>query len=104
MSRGPGRWQRVVLDAIKDTDYEVFPILAIAYTHLGRAATRSEAVAARRAVKTLALAGKVRAIYSSSQLCVTRPDSTIASRYPRIDAPGWVVWVDGKTARERQHA
>lgn len=106
MSRGPGRWQRVILAGIEDREYDIFPILALAYDHLGRDATRSEAVAARRAVKTLVLAGKVRAVYrpssvGSSELCVIRPDSTLTSWQPRIDAPGWITWLDGKTDHER---
>jgi hypothetical protein len=111
VSRGPGRWQRAILQAIEDTEYEIFPVLNIAYHHLGRAATRSEAVAARRAVKALAIAGKIRAIHyphpsadgreTLAQLCVTRSDSIQTSRWCRSDVPDWVVWMDGKTQAER---
>ena len=61
MSRGPGRWQRAILDAL--SEYEVGDVLTIAYNLLGRDPTRTEMVAARRAVRRLAEDGQVRAIY-----------------------------------------
>lgn len=108
MSRGPGRWQRAILQALEEnTEFDIFPIQAIAYEHLGAEATRAQLVAARRAVRTLAIAGKVRAIYRPAhecrqalQLCVTRPDKHFMTA-ARTNAPGWVTWMDGKTNRER---
>lgn len=105
MSKGPGRWQRAILDAIQDAEYDLFPVQSIAYEHLDREPTRAELVACRRAVKTLAIAGKVRAVYerfteSACELCVTRPDAGIVS-FGRRNAPGWITWLDGNTSRER---
>lgn len=61
MSRGPGRWQRAILDAL--SEYEVGDVLTIAYNFLDRDPSRAEMVAARRAVRRLAEDGQVRAIY-----------------------------------------
>jgi hypothetical protein len=61
MSRGPGRWQRVLLDAL--AEFDVLPVLTVAYNTLGREPTRSELVAVRRAARTLAEAGTARALY-----------------------------------------
>lgn len=52
MSRGPGRWQRVILDAVARHNDGVF---LTAPTD-----TRAEAVAIRRAARTLAAADRVR--------------------------------------------
>lgn len=116
MSRGPGRWQRVILDALSNQpEYDVFPLSVLVYEHLDRQPSRAETVSARRALKTLAVNGVVRAVYrpcfdssgkrlpGPSQLCVVRHDSGLSSIFPRMDAPDWITWVDGKTARERGH-
>jgi hypothetical protein len=64
--------------------YEVAAVLYVVTEHLGRAPTRSEMVAARRAVRRLAETGRVRAIYewnarsadgvADSLLTITRLD------------------------------
>lgn len=52
MSRGPGRWQRVILDAVARHSDGVFLTAP--------SDTRAEAVAIRRAARTLAAADRVR--------------------------------------------
>ena len=61
MSRGPGLWQRVLLDAL--TSHDVVPVGTVVHNDLGRPGTRAELVAARRAAGRLAEDGKARAIY-----------------------------------------
>ena len=61
MSRGPGRWQRVLLDLVESHD--AVPVADAVHSELGREPTRSESVAARRAARLLAEQGKARAIY-----------------------------------------
>jgi len=101
MSRGPGRWQRVILDALRQhPDYDVFPLPGLVMEYLQREPKRAELVAARRALKTLAVGNIVRAVYrprldeagralpGAAELCVVRFDSGLGSVYPRTDAPG----------------
>lgn len=61
MSRGPGRWQRALLEAL-DT-HPIALVGRVTYNHLGREPTRSELVATRRAARRLVEDGKARAIY-----------------------------------------
>ncbi len=61
MSRGPGRWQRVLLDAL--TTHDLGTVGTIAENHLGRPASRSEMVAVRRAARRLAETGCVQALH-----------------------------------------
>jgi hypothetical protein len=77
----------VILAALaQHTDYDIFGVYALVEEHLQRTPTRSELVAARHAVKTLAIAGKVRAVYHPQPtidgrqhpgLSVVRPDADI---------------------------
>jgi hypothetical protein len=113
MSRGPGRWQRVILQALaENTDHDIFGVYALVEEHLGRTPTRSELVAARRAVKTLAIQRKVRAIYRSEyrvndwsgpHLCVIRHDADF--KIGPLGRGGaisdWITCPDGKTELER---
>lgn len=101
MGRGPGIWQRVILDTLEQGDV-LLPVVSLAYAVRGNP-TRSDFVAARRAVRTLAEAGKVRAIYMwmptrdetrmIPQLVVTRSDSeqhgTVADLGEKV--PEWVT-------------
>ena len=61
MSRGPGRWQRVLLEEVGRRD--LVPIADVVYNHTGQSPTRSDMTAARLAAKRLAESGRVRAIY-----------------------------------------
>ncbi len=61
MSRGPGRWQRHLLDALEE--YELVVVVNLVSQVTGGSATRAEHVAARRAARTLAEAGRCRAVY-----------------------------------------
>lgn len=61
MSRGPGRWQRALLDAV--AEYDVVSVADVAESIVGREPTRSELVAIRRAAAELAKAGALRATY-----------------------------------------
>lgn len=61
MSRGPGRWQRVLLAALRE--HALVSVRAATMSELQREPTRPEMVAARRAARTLAEAGLCRAIY-----------------------------------------
>jgi hypothetical protein len=56
MSKGPGRWQRMLLDGLHEHP-ELDPVGYIA-KQLGRELTRSEQVAVRRAAATLASSGQ----------------------------------------------
>lgn len=99
MSRGPGFWQRLLLDALEGTE-------AVSVSSAPWAAsdspTRSDFVAVRRAAATLAQAGKVRAIYRylptrderrmTPRLVVTRPDSTMPGNVAKTrPTPEWVT-------------
>lgn len=59
MSRGPGRWQRVILGVLSECDLSSLPV--IVYNELGRDGTASEMSAARRAAKRLAQDGVIKA-------------------------------------------
>lgn len=61
MSKGPGRWQRLLLTALDGN--ALVSVRAVAMQELQRDPTRPEIVAARRAARTLAEAGQCRAIY-----------------------------------------
>ena len=61
VSRGPGRWQRALLDAV--VEYEVVPVADVAETVVGREPTRAELVAIRRAAAQLARDGALRCTY-----------------------------------------
>jgi hypothetical protein len=98
VSRGPGRWQRVLLDALEQ--YDAVGVGATVWEHLGRPATRSEEVAARRAARRLVEAGKARAIYRrvitvdekrhTHQLVLTRVDSCMRTDLIPLNASPWV--------------
>lgn len=98
MSKGPGRWQRILLDALGEHDF--VGVGATVWGHLGRPATRSEEVAARRAAKSLVEAGRARAIYrrvltvdekrKTHQLVLTRLDSTMKTNLIPLNASAWV--------------
>jgi len=99
MGRGPGLWQRVILDTLEDA--EAVPTTAVAYAIRGNP-TRSDFVAVRRAARVLAEAGKVRAIYmwlpthdesrTTPQLVVTRPDSEMQGTVAALGTlPSWVT-------------
>ncbi len=103
MSKGPGRWQRVLLDALEESPF--IGVGGTVWAHLDRPATRSEEVAARRAAKRLAETGQVRAIYrrlprvdsknETHQLVLTRLDYLMPSDLVPINAS---QWVDTRTA------
>lgn len=61
MSRGPGRWQRVLLDALEHHDLGT--VGTIVENHLGRKPSREELVAARRAVRRLVEDGRIEALH-----------------------------------------
>lgn len=66
MSRGPGRWQRALIEAAEESERDGYLWATVAGTvrdQLGHEPTRTELVAARRAAATLAAAGRVRTIY-----------------------------------------
>ncbi len=99
MGRGSGRWQRLLLDALEGT--EAVDVSSAPYA-LSQHPTRSDFVAARRAARTLAEAGKVRAIYRylpthderrmTPKLVVTRPDSDMQGDAAPLSAvPDWVI-------------
>jgi hypothetical protein len=103
MSRGPGRWQRALLECLEQS--EIVNVGAV-WKQLDRPATRAEEVAGRRAARELVRQGRARAIYlmlptvndgrRHPQLVLTRPDSTIRGDYFNPDRhPGWMEWVDG---------
>lgn len=101
MSRGPGRWQRVLLDALARDNFDVHGVGATIWDHLGRPATRSEEVAARRAAKRIVETGQARAIYCwandvngrrTHHLALTRPDSTKRGTAAPLRAPDWITW------------
>jgi hypothetical protein len=62
VSRGPGRWQRLLLDALDE--YEFVPVNTVVLNNTIEA-TRIELVAARRAARALVESGRARAIYRS---------------------------------------
>jgi len=114
VSRGPGRWQLILLDAIQDERHSAILVDRIVEAALGRPGTHSERCAARRGVKSLALAGKLRCIYvraeradaeqAAQQLAVAHPDSAAVSDYHAMDVPvDWAVGQCGKTARQIWH-
>lgn len=61
MSRGPGTWQRAILDSLEEHD--VATVRDVASTVLGRPPTQSESTAVRRATYRLLKDGKVGALY-----------------------------------------
>jgi len=65
LSRGPGRWQRALLAALApETGPDVLvPVNNVLWNELGRAPSRTEQVAIRRAARALVLTGKARAVY-----------------------------------------
>lgn len=87
MSRGPGRWQRAILDALAERD-------AVGITHPDM--THAEQNAVRRAARTLEAAGKLaltsQRVDGIARLVAYRPDA---------DAPEHrtVTGLDGKTYR-----
>lgn len=99
MSRGPGRWQRVLLAALRDN--EAILVVGVACQHLGRNTTRAEEVSVRRAARALAESGQARAIYEAlptvdggrvtHQLVLTPPDSTRLSTLLPVNAPDWIA-------------
>lgn len=112
MSRGPGRWQRVLLDALEQSPF--IGVGGTVWAHLGRAATRSEEVAARRAAKRLVETGQARAIYrklpryggggDTHQLLLTRLDYLMPSDLVPINASSWVDTKGGHTISTRAQA
>lgn len=57
VSRGPGRWQRALLESLDD--YDLVPVMSV----LGWDASRSDQEAVRRAARRLAIDGKARVVY-----------------------------------------
>lgn len=98
MSRGPGRWQRVLIDLL-DT-HEAFSV-ADAVRATTSNPTRSDLVAARRAARSLVEAGKARAVYvylptadgarQTPQLVLTGTESSLQSNAASSNGcPSWV--------------
>jgi hypothetical protein len=120
MSRGPGRWQRALLDDLDGHDLGAVGTLV--HNHLGRPPTRSEMVAARRAARRLAEDGLVQALHlaecrscgalseiwicpqhcpggCAQTLVIARPDMTgISSVMPLNGLPRWVSVALGPSA------
>ena len=100
MSRGPGRWQRLLLAELDE--YDVVPVSYVARAQAadGRP-SRSDLVAIRRAAKQLTITGKARAIYRWGEdlngtrkglLCLTPADSDIPSSYRALSGePDWLA-------------
>jgi hypothetical protein len=65
MSRGPGRWQQVLLEALEAS--EEVCVLWKACEYLGREPTRTEYSAVNRAAHTLAQQGQARTAYVRSK-------------------------------------
>lgn len=62
MSRGPGIWQRVILGIVESMNEQQYVLAAeVVPMAANREATATEMVAIRRAIKALALAGKLSA-------------------------------------------
>lgn len=60
MSRGAGVWQRTILEIADDMDDTTYcTVEVVGLQRLGRNPTRSEKVAIRRAMKQLALSGRI---------------------------------------------
>lgn len=98
LSRGPGRWQRVLLNGLEQSPF--IGVGGTVWSHLGRPATRAEEVAARRAAKRLVETGRARAIYrrlprvdkknETHQLVLTRLDYLMPSNLVPLNASRWV--------------
>lgn len=98
MSRGPGRWQRALLDALEVDDVVVVNRVTAAV--VGPDATRATHVAFRHAARRLAEEGRVRAFYRmaptadgrylSYHLAVARPTSTAQGDPVPITEPAWI--------------
>jgi len=61
MSRGPGRWQRVLLSLLQENAY--VPIIDAVKILMDGSPKRTDLVAARRAAKRLAESGRAQAVY-----------------------------------------
>ena len=98
MSRGPGRWQQVLLDGLEHSPF--IGVGGTLWAHLGREATRSEEVACRRAAQRLCETGQARAVYrrvprrnrksETHQLMLTRLDCKLMSDLVPSNASRWV--------------
>lgn len=107
MSRGPGIWQRRILDTLEDLDtHQFIPLWKIVDTHV-QDPTRTHDVAARRAARRLSEEGKIKAglmrlrITDGSQrdyLVVTHPDSPLESNvyYGDTATPSWHTLIPAK--------
>lgn len=76
MSRGPGRWQRLILEAVGD-GRGIVPTEYV-YHRLGRPLTSSEHSALIRAAHQLAAAGRIR---------IARPGTWLVAIPPGIERP-----------------
>lgn len=99
MSRGPGRWQRLLLEALED--HTLVPVSYVVYNNAD-SPTRSDHVAARRAARRLVKEGKARATYRRGLtmknvegylLCLSPPDAEIYSDI--CPTNGYPDWVEG---------
>ena len=101
MSRGPGRWQAAILGTLEWLDAFSVSALVRAEMRDGAEPQRSDYVAARRAVRTLAEQNKARALYcyvrtadgsrETPQLVVARLSSEVCSNAaPTSGTPSWV--------------
>lgn len=98
LSRGPGRWQRVLLAALDVS--EAVRVSSAPYA-VSVNPTRADFVAARRAARRLAEDGQVRAIYvylptldqtrRTPQLVITRPGSDIQGNAEPGARPSWIT-------------
>lgn len=90
MSRGPGRWQRAILNVIEDGSpcYVTTPFL-----------TTAEQVAARRAAYTLEAAGKIKLTSQRSEVDGTKRLVAYAPDWP-MPEPRIVTGLDGKEYRQ----
>jgi hypothetical protein len=70
MSRGPGRWQRAILEALEAHDY------IFLWHILPRGHTRGQRFACHRAAQRLAKKGLVTLEWVGVEVCVTRRENS----------------------------
>lgn len=98
MSRGPGRWQRVIIEALDQAGGEVVIVNWACFEHLGREPSRAELVAIRRSVKLLAEQSALKAAFFGcvdaqgnrrQMLGVVPKDSELAGTLISDPPPPW---------------
>lgn len=79
MSRGPGKWQRMILEALEDRDFVIVCDL------LPKDAKRAEQSALNRATHKLADAGKVEISFRSRLTTTSHPNSCSGKCHPNTN-------------------